>query len=439
MSLNPNTAGRSNLAEGEAPTRGVLPLPEVEMDAVLGADYPARLMSARGQDAVWPPPWFIPRDKRLALYRELWLGDLRQLVGPYDRVPRRFPNLFRRIPEVIAALLLTSPPNIDDDEARLAAVRAIRQAILHMMRSGMTWIGATGGELYAHEPAWTYPISDGSVLVTRPYPLADRIRFRHVGADGSVTTWLQEFNGSSVSTVAAGGPVSGTVGPIIEPAMPLEALDTELVSTPNVVPLRGNWGQSNYDSLAGLICELAESHDRSSSIRAAHERPLLTYRIANADVTNSVLAELDTSYITESDDSVTAVDQFVRGVLRKLRSADALRLLDGVSDLSYVTWDGQLAANQTAMESIHEELRLMTGLPSLLTSATGQLPSGESLKRQLLILYATTSELHRTLLYALERALGQPLDWPHAFEALETDTREPEPAPPSDEPEEGTE
>lgn len=138
-------------------------------------------------------------------------------------------------------------------------------------------------------------------------------------------------------------------------------------------PGASGWGTPLFDDIAGLVCELAESHDRAASILAVRERPLLTCRTAGIDVTDSVLPQLETPESVFPDgntaDRLEPEEQIIRHTLRRLRAADALRLPDGVSQLEYVTWDGSLNANRDNAEQIHEEIRLMTGLPSMLTQA----------------------------------------------------------------------
>jgi len=410
----------------------VLPLEAVFMDIEHDPDMFMDAITGRAAGRrEWPPPRYQERDYRLALYAELWDGNLMQLVAPGDRIPRRFPNLFRRLPDIIAKLLLTSDlaTGLGPDADRCARPPVPRATGL-MLRTGGCWMSAVEGQCRVHNPAYTYPLRDAGIVETVPVPdWPDPTMLRVTTADtaGAHTVWYQAYSGDSRSGRTVHAPWIGTLGDMLtEPVTASGSPPVKMLNSPEA----SGWGTSMFDDLAALVCELAESHDRASSILAVHERPLLTYRIADIDVTDSVLPQLETpagAFATDaaalgSGEGLETEEQLIRHTLRRLRVADALRLPDGVSGLDYVTWDGGLAANAGNVEQIHEEIRLMTGLPSLLTSASGQLPSGESLKRQLLVLYASTAQLHQTLTDGLNETLGVTVDWPHPFDAFDPET-----------------
>ena len=443
MAIQTGTSGPKplgNRGEGEPRSRGILPFPEIEMDMHLDPDEMA------DDDVQWPPDRFRQRDEKLAIYRELWQGNLSSLVDRADRIPRRVTNLFRRIPKIHAALLGVSPIGIDDDSLRVSAERAGYEAVTNLMRSGMGWLWYDGEQVHCIDPAEAYPLHGGGLCWARRYTShvakaaeQDRIRIYSIGPDGTWSMWVRAWSGSGTAQTEqasarnASGPGIGNLGAVVEE--PTADAASEGAYPMALPPLNGTWGTSEYDDLAGLVCALAEAHDLRAQILVRNITPLLTYRIANIDVLDAVsteggddwsdVEEWGSSGKPELGEQFSDEEQYRRQVLRRLRLVGSMRLADGIEGLEYVIANIDLAPIEKEIEQIHEELRMLHALPSVLTATSGSLGgvSGESLKRQLLIPYATSSTMLGVILAALRQTLNLPnLEWPHPFDILDAES-----------------
>ena len=396
-------------------------LAEIELDLTLHPDEVR-------PNAIWPPIRMRERDRQLGILRRLWSGRLDDIVPPGTDPPRIVTNLFERLPEVHSDLLVSSP--LPTDPPGLEA--AVEALVTNLLRSGMAWCWYDGVALQIMDPAVTYPRRDGGVVAVTRYTSEtaqsswpDRALITVVEPDGAWEQYTTEFTGSAITQGDASTlPGDGSLGELTDG--PEYGMGRPPVAVP-LPPRSGRWGTSIYRRLAPLVAELARRHDSRSAILDYNAAPLLTYRVADIDVDSAVLVESDAITDTPPDlwdddgkpalnDTLTEREALVRRQLDRWRRSQSMRLADGITDIEYLTWDGDLTATEASIEQIHEELRLLSGLPSLLMGGADPV-SGASLKRQHLVLYAYSSKLHRLIRAAIEEAMDIDLsEWEHPFD-----------------------
>ena len=420
-----------NLKTGETRTRGALPFPEIPMDMELTPE------DLSGNDH-FPPTRFYDRDRRLTIQRELLRGNLQSLVHANDRVPRRFANLFYRVPQVHVNMLSLSPPQIDDPEKAQSALAAISACAFSMLAHGCAWLWADDkGMFWCFDAPRTYPVEDDGIAhvaryvspqSTSSYP--DMVTITRVNSAGVMQKMKARWNGGDRAQQDRENlmvPGVGGIGETTELLPPVQGAQLQRLcfGLPN-----GNWGTSMIDDMAGLVCDVADMYDLRSWIIEDQTTPLLTYRLANSEINEYQGSDLG---FGDEDDWAASQSTFTRNqpnpsqeerirtdiLIQKAKGA--IRLEDAIEDLEYIQADGNLADIESAIDQLHQELYAVHNLPSAFLSGDASGLSGESLKRLLLPFYAINAPLQRFLSHALNNVLGEEVVWPHIFDVLEND------------------
>ncbi|MCY4259182.1 MAG: hypothetical protein OXC91_02810 [Rhodobacteraceae bacterium] len=422
-----------NLKTGQKRTRGALPFQEIQMDMVLAPD------ELTGQ---FPPTRFYDRDLRLTHHRQLARGNLQSLVLAKDRVPRRFANLFYRVPQIHASMLSLSPPEIEDSDQLQSVLGAATACCYSLLIHGCGWLWAdTEGMVYCFDAARTYPLADddGIAHVARyagvdsdsSYP--NMVKITRIGGDGTMQRWNAHWGGSDRADQHRENPMTpgvGDIGEVTEVMPPMRGQPPLRLcyGLPN-----GFWGTSMLEDMAALVCDVAEMYDLRSLILEDQSDPLLTYRIANADVADYQGQGLGygdeddwVSNPRQGDYPSPSQEERVRIDILQQRAKGALRLEDAIEDVNYVEYSGNLADIEGAIEQLHQELYMVHNLPSAFLSGDSSGLSGESLKRLLLPFYAMNAPLHRQLSLAINKLLDTEIEWPHIFDVLEPEPMNPE-------------
>lgn len=391
--------------------------------------------------AAWPPTRFSRRDERLGLYRQLWGGNLAYLSPAAP--PRIVTNLFRALPDSHSALLTLAPPDVDRSDLG-HVIRCAVAMVTNMLRSGMAWPWFDGERLECLDPAQTYPRSDGGMVVgvrftssTARSAHPDKIRLTVIEPEGEWRQTVHEYSGSGRSEdTSASGPSIGTLGHrsghvprIGAEVREVAAGQGNAVPWVALPPANGQWGTSRFDDLAPLVLALAQMHGKRVVILDKHAKPILTFRVHNADIDDAVAnysgpadgAEDPSTWIGGKpalDTLPTSRQERVQAIIEALQARDAFELSDELSDVRYVEPHLQAVGAVTeAIDQLHEEIRLVTHLPSL--KMMDNAVSGESLKRQHLLLYAFSSLLQTLLHLGLEDAWGRRFAWAHPFDAID--------------------
>ena len=436
MDSNPLNADEreeiGNLKIGQRRTRGQLPFAELEMDMTLTLD------ELSGQ---FPPDRFQERDQRLTTHRSLMRGNLSALVGPGDRLPTIFANLFMRVPQVHASMLVLSPPEIEDRVTRKSVLSAISGAAIGTLGHGCSWLWADAGipgepdtrRVWYFDAPRTYPVEgDGIVHVARyasvkaTSSLPDAVKITHVDGNGVMSQWIAGWDGGdrdpqggvSNPMVPAVGNIGSTVQVVASGVQGSEPVQI-CYGMPN-----GNWGTSILEDMGGVVRAIAESYERRAYNLEANSDPILTYRIGDDDMgayqgAGQALGDNDWDEDITAPTAQPSTSSSIKYDIAKQRSEGALRLSDAIFDVEYLAYDGQYAGETAAIDQLHKELYMVHNLPTSFLSGDYSGLSGESLKRILLPFYALNAPLHRDFHTALETVLDEEIQWPHIFDALE--------------------
>ena len=244
---------------------------------------------------------------------------------------------------------------------------------------------------------------------------------------GTMSQWTAHWGGSDRAEGRRENPMTPGVGDIGE------VLDVSPVQQ-GQPPIRlcyglpnGNWGTSALEDMAALVCAIAELYDLRSYIIEDQSDPLLTYRVANADVADYQgqglgYGEDDWAQSQRNDLPQPSQEERLRIDILQQRAKGALRLEDAIEDVAYVEYSGNLADIEGAIEQLHQELYMVHNLPSAFLAGDSSGLSGESLKRLLLPFYAVSAPLQRTIANAVSKLLDEDIVWPHYFDLLEADS-----------------
>ena len=360
----------------------------------------------------WPARRVRYRYDRLMLFDDLFNGDLSYFVADPSAATLLM-NYFQRIPTVIAAVIMSEPPQVPEQDTR--AVRMmLSDAIVNTLKYGRAYMVRIGDSLGSPD---TYAVFDGwdgecyvvSSVVTpnssdgRP----DEAWIQAIWPDGSVVGRRQLWSGGGFDGLRN----YGNLGEITATG-DLEMGEVEYVDR---LPRRCEFGTSLIEQIIPPVVEMALRFTGISSVLAAHEHPLLTIPVANADTGSALGSDGFTG------DPIARADA-VRSAKRMLDNDVAIEF-DGAGQARYVEFTGSLPASFTMLEKLAEELSMQTGLTRALIGGT-ELPSGVALKRLLFVLAAESASLQANIHAAAQTVYGQEFEWPNVFEV--EDVAEPE-------------
>ena len=327
------------------------PLKRVNMLAPVGADdfTPGKK---------WPPTRVTARQRRLQLFDDLFDGDLTHFVGD-PKSASLVVNYFERIPSIIAAILLTSDPQVPRDDS-LMVRRLLSDGAINSIRSGRAYLIRAGDNLASAETSFCYDAPDeGAWCITRGTSIAsdgdpDYATVVYV-QNGLVLTRRQEW------TNATFGRTLGTFGAVID-----EATDEGAVAVVDRPPRRYGFGRSLFESLAPLVIAQAIRLAGIERTIAQNEHPLLAIPVANADVGTALGSEGQPSGLQQF-----GKPQAVKAA-QAMRDHDVIWSPDGVSLPKYVEWGGTAtSASFELLQILAEEISVLTGLPRSLVGGVG--------------------------------------------------------------------
>ena len=368
----------------------------------------------------WPSVRFDIRDTRIALYEQLYRGNIGPLI--VDQSYRRvFVNWFGRCCDIMAKLLTSAEimvNGVEVDDAMLQNIAA--DLIIDQIRYGGALLRTTlfEGEPFLQriDPSCWYPTMDGGHVLSVPYtsdesdsPRHDRIRFTIIREDGSGEERIYTYGGERRSTH--------------------KLLETNNLESPMFVtkilmsPHTSNdfWGTSKFDDLSPVLLEQTIRLTSYSKILNAHENPML-----NRYISESELPEFAGTTPAESLDP-DRLREVANQAKDDWRAQNTAFSFDSVAKSEYLTWDGQLVASNFYLDRLEKEISMLTGIPEML--ADGQeVPSGIALKRMFTILYAQSLAIKNDTQFGLETGLNAlyengsiTIEWPHFFDELSDD------------------
>ena len=395
--------------------RDTSPRTDVSAREVVGFPIPEANMMAPVTDSDlrpgqnWPPNRVRSRVSRLRAYDNLYKGDFRDHV--MDSKVLTVPvNYCERIPNVITSLLMTSDPQVP--EADLPAIQSmLADAILNCIVYGRAYMTRYFDEYSSLETTRFYESTEGIWRVEQ-LTQARQSDFDYDDDGRYNTIAVTKYNvDSDIGTYEEYEWNNGT----IEQMLLSESVDASYVYVDRA-PVRNFWGSSLLDLIGPLVVELSLRVSGAGRTIAQNEHPLLVVPVAVADVNDFSNVALPAA-LPDSDKPDVVKD------LKALRDHDVAWTPDAVHLPQYVEWGGQaMAASFNMMETLGEELAMMTGLPRALSSGS-ELPSGIALKRLLITLYASTRQLHNAVHVEAQELYG-PFEWPHAFDLDEQQAQE---------------
>lgn len=395
-----------------------LPLPEVEWALTV---RPGELSA----NQTWPPARFSERQERLALYHDVWRGDLRRLIDARQLSVASVgaANLPRRITKFVADLLIREQPTVGSEDGPGAdpeLSRLLHTTITMAIKNGVGALlfarTSAGPMMRAIDSRWLYPTAEGGWLIAEPRNVR-RDMARAFVPDALQVTSIDAEGTANVMVV--GGTPTGvgsdiTVGPVTAAVELGEALLLPILALPEAA--EGRWGTSWYDDFLSTVVQKARAMARATRVLDGNSDPLLLMR-GNLDDYTSVPG-VPRSAATGS----VSDPQHDAQVARRLRALGPLIAPAGVENAEYVTWDGSLEWNQALLDAIDRDFRLLSGMPAVLDSER-EAPSGMSLRRTFWQFDAGVAPLFNGARASMTRGLrflglGE-LEWQNALEALE--------------------
>lgn len=363
--------------------------------------------------AYWPPTKLNWRRDRLEHYDRLYNGDFsRHLADPNSG--NLFVNYFERIPTLIAAILLTSDPEVDEGEVGMVA-RFLSDAAVNAMVYGRAYLVRIGEELMSPQTTGCWDgEEDGTLFMLTLSTTADavdgrpnRAHLAMIDADGeTVVTRTQSWQGGALNP--NDWSTGGTFGPILEGPNS----DPGTFACVDRPPRRDGWGKSLFDLIGPIVVALAARMAGIERTVAQHEEPMLAIPIANADTATAL----------GSGDGPSTLGEFTKPAVVKaaqaLRDHSVIWSPDGVRQPTYIEYDGAMSASFDLVNQLLEELAQMTGLTRAMIGGD-ELPSGIAMKRLLFSLWASTRALQTSLHEAGQTVYGSSFEWPNAFEVDE--------------------
>ena len=383
-----------------------LPLDEINYDLQVRVD------EVKTGEA-FPPNRFTQRTNRLAIFRRLWNGDLRDFVDSTEDVSV-YPNRFRTVATTYADLLTAVEPTAAGlDELDLQTTCS--QAVINAMRYGLSVTQWQPDEqaLTTIDPTGWYPTDEGGHLIASaftsaqaPDPKPDRIRITIIEEEGATESLIHEWDGRNLGAVIE----SEIEGPSFVAVVPMS-------------PQRPGWGTSFYEDMLPLVFEYTKRLSLNSSILDKHSRPLLAVYITESGVDRQF--GISPQQGGESD---AAYEQRRQAALTKglegYLDHDIIDVHDDTRNFEYITWDGNIDRAQAQIDDILEELQVITRIPIAYQNQSAAPPSGIALKRLFGLMYATSRTIQNDIREALTDILGTTVVWPHVW-----DDEEPAPTP----------
>lgn len=371
----------------------------------------------------WPPERMTSRRNRLTVLYDVWRGDLSGVMDireMYDSgvTPT---NLARRTIGIMAQLIMREPPEHDD----VSLVTAAHDMLVDLLRSGAAFCLRTTEGYRWIDSRYVWWTPDGEWVAAEPVQLdtrwqsvdqIDHLRVTVV-SEGKGYMWYQPVGFTTTYT--------DHWFPASMPPSRVENIGMAAMGAAYMPPTqhRGGWGTSLLDDLIPIWVQLARARARDTEVIDEHSRPLLIFRGQVSPwqdrAPEAVSLAARESGHTQLPDEVTADTR----TMRLLRRHGVLPFTDGSQYAEYLTWDGDLSASMQLQMRLDGDMRLMSGIAGILGSEQA-IPSGMSLKRMFYVADASATSARLAVQRALETLTGAPLDWPDAFNQVDTDNRE---------------
>ena len=356
----------------------------------------------------FPPTRFSDRDQRLALLEKMYYGDVSDFNVSVNR--QQMPvvvNYWQDYSTRIANLLLMEEPSN-------VPVEPVYDFLVDMTRYGAAVAYTLDGELNAADAASFYPVSNGNGIIVAPLTSdqadtsrPDRIEIWEfpMEAVGTASRYLFEWN-------------QDRLGRLIEDEENVG--QGQLTIIPNM-PRFGIWGSSKYLTIANPIIEITNRLTRNSRVLDLNGRPVPFMQMAEADAEAVYDEPTDPDWNAYDKDTIKRISEGNVDFLAR----EVVTLPDGVQNFEFK--QPNVSGVQVSLEQIEElldALTVLTGIPNLKGEYAPT--SGESLKRQMLPLYAETSSMQNQIIQALA-VLGFNVTWEHVFDTFENDQQEERP------------
>lgn len=368
--------------------------------------------------AEWPPERLRERIRRTELLHTAARGNLAPLLSDTgtditaqidpDQMPRIVGcNRIGAVIDAVNALLLTTDPGAGMDPTMRQAIQCgLEQAATDAMTYGRGLLAVKAQMMVPLDMRYAYPLDAGDsgmwvtvepmVTVESPDGQPDKAIVEVF--DGSTamaevreyefTHWGPSTLGDTVATL---------------PAVPAR------VATADRPPMHGRWGTSAVLDMLPIAVELERRDAGLSRVLDRNEAPVFVV-VSNTGDLADIAGTLNASGTGET---ATPTPAELRRFAPSLRDHDVLIAPTGVTDVKYVTWDGDMMATFEFMNRLDQEWTRVTGMAPIESADTGDTPSGVALARRNAMLTARTARLHSALHVAAMQVLGMSFDWPY--------------------------
>ena len=199
--------------------------------------------------------------------------------------------------------------------------------------------------------------------------------------------------------------------------------ENPLLVIPRLPRKRGDygyrWGTSIFEDIASPIAEMNRRYSDMSEALEQQSKPMMTYRIADAD----------REEISPDTDATTPFDEAIDDLgaeLAKYEDQTQYALPDAIQGMEAVTWDPRASEQFLQVQEMQQAVEMAASIPGLFSGLMMEgAASGVALKRIMLRLYANTLQTQRSTEVAINELLSMsgesPVNWVNALAAMEDD------------------
>ena len=389
----------------------------------------------------WPPLQFKERNESLKLLRQLYNGDLSQLLDTRDRkLTRVQTNHFLTEISQLSSILLAVPTEIEGAEIDISdkmLSEALSRSLVDQFRYGgaimLAIVSQDGLSLDVVDPEYYYPLGDGRTRTgfITAVPIVssdaenseyDKLEVTYVVPSTAgipmAFRMLVDINESAIDTDIA------TLNP--------EPIGFQLAFPVLLSPTANSWGTSIIRTLAPLVLEKAIRLSSASHILNANERPTWALTNKEAATPEDILTGAsDTASPEEKAAAQEAIDrtEVLTEIYQTARDADLAIINVAASSASSLEWKGNITASLSLVQELNKDITNISLIPEALRSGTAA--SGTALKLQSTFFYTKTREMlertKETVDYLLSEITRKDvsLSWPHYLDSLAPEAEEP--------------
>ena len=348
----------------------------------------------------YPPSRAWTRQEQLCAWRDVYRGDYSHYILDATAV-RVNVNYVRRLIDVMVALLMsTNPP--------LELADSLQTALTEMMIGGRAHLGRFGDmALTPHsENAWISADIEGALHIVSEFVSGESTDGQYDRA--AIYTLPDEPGPASCTQVAM------KHGQITEV---LETVNEEGVwAAASRPPVLDEWGSSMVEDLIPIVVSLAVQLTNAEHVVLKHASPTIVMGGAPAEMAK--LTALDGE--DQTPDGVSRSE--IQARAQRLTDSDVVWVTDNLTNPTVLSWDGQLAAAFMLIDTLKDEMRMMSGLPGILDSTDYGSLSGVAIRELFGPLTWTAGQLQPRMYEAAEHVFGA-FEWANPFD------EEPEPEP----------